>query len=625
MPIQVTPINTYTEAFIGAPVPRYDPVAVNDANCVAIYNLYKPLILDFFQACNNPRTPKNILKLKTFMTFTKSIYYNHGNPDFFARAVEESLIPEPVDGEYNMDWINKWYTMLFGEVGGEEDLSIVIQGGEAVNFYTAYKYTNVPTHDADTRLLAGTHFNYMTKLANVDALAKNQMHRYRFFISFGLMAYLHAMTRHYLTIPENRTTYTSKFIPQWRGDQGTNPVSVSFTAQWSNSINFYDLILSGLYGGLGNDLRIERLLGVGIRVQIGAFDHQCWVVDYMCPYKQPGNPGEHQYDTSRMRIGQSDNLHTYFSTEQARSTSDTGLAPNPDGQIPSVNFPLTISPDIPLLGNLNSPLNTNPILVRIVPLGFILFETLRMLFVSKTLESNNATNKMMKYKQKLNVLLSTLMREQLSRDVYDYCLDKKFRPANPPILNPENNNGGPVVNLQPILMGGKETVENHLERAQDPQALKQLAQPSFVETLVKEDDLTTQARAFSRKLMEQETAAMNTLLKEKGKPLPKGTIYPSIAEPESMTPAEELGYMDYLSYQHPDFKDFRLPLSGEELKKIKPMPDIPEMILKELLNVTSEQDLKKVLEKDTNVRVSNGGYRRKTPRNKKGKRITRRR
>ncbi len=639
MPLNVTNANTYIENFIGAPIPRYNPSDphIDDEQCVAIYNIYKPVIFDFFQACNNPSTEKNKAKLKLIMFMVKATYYTNANPLFFQRAANESLIPQPINGQYNADWYNKWYNMLFGEDSPEDTrLSIVIQGGEAVNFYTTYKYENVPTHDADTRVLAGNYFNYMTKVEDVDIVAKDQMHRYRFFIAFGLMAYLKTKTTLMQMNLNHLANYTSKFIPQW-----TQPAVVTFKTHWNNG-DFYDLILSGTYGGLGNDFRIERLLGIGIQVNVGGVNHSCWVVDLMCPFKHPGNPGEVQYDTSRARVGQSDSLHTYFSTAQARSTSDDGVtAPNPDGQIPSLNFSLPLQPENPMLGDINAAINTNPIEVRMVPLGFILFETLRMLFVSKRFESNHIENKMLKYKQKLNVLLSTLMREDPSKDIYDYCLQHKARvlaapanppvpplppayaPGNPPPLNPENNQPqqAPAVPFDRLLLGGRAEVANQ-------QALVEAAVPLLTKMPLQEtqEDTFTQARAFSRRLMalerdvDKKIVAMlkTTPLKEIRQQISSLTI----PEPEEMTPVEELGYMDYLSYHSPDFKDYRLPLSKEEKEDFQPLPNIPSEILQAIQNVKTETDVDALFSMK-----SKGGYRKKTPRNrtKQTGRVTRRR
>lgn len=648
MPVNVAAANTFTESFIGAPIPRYNPSDpyTQDDTCVAIYNIYKPIIFDFFQACNNPTIEKNKLKIKLIMSLVRSVYHRHGHPSFFQNAVAESLIPPPsvipppVNAAYDADWCERWYNMLFGEDSPVDSrLSIVIQGGEAVNFYTANKYENVPTHDSDTRILAGDHFNYMTKLEDVHIVAKDQMHRYRFFLAFGLMAYMRAKT---ISLNNNAfANYTSKFLPQW-----TQPAIVTFDAHW-NSEDFYNLIRNGTYGGLGNDFRLERLLAIGIRVQVGGIDRKCWVVDCMCPFKIEGP------NTMRMRVGQSDRLHTYFSTDQAISTSDDNATPpNPPGMIPSFDFQLSIDPSVPILGSLDAPVNINPITVRMVPLGFMIFETLRMLFVSKYFQSEHIENKMTKYKQKLNVLLSTLMREEPSRNLFDLCLQHKSRapqpPANPPILNPENNNQpphmpAPPVSMQQILLGGKAEVVTEAPSLNPLQSfikspVKERSEATNLDALQspvndsnEDNDILMEARKYSRELINKEKTNVDTKIVEmlkKGTPMTeirKAIGVFTIPEPESMTPAQEIGYMDYLSYQHPDFKIFRLSVSNGEEKDMSKSTadDSAEMIkdIHELLKIGSNEDLVKVMNK--NVKTT-GGYRKKTPRNKKSARATRR-
>lgn len=521
--------NTQIARLIGSPIQLFDRQA-EDADCVGAYNIFKPAILTFFSIVNNPAVHQQEIRnmMTAFLQYSQS---------FKAKAATAGLIPP---GPFNNEWVDTYYDMLYTDVPEDQRLSIVVQGGEAVNFYTAYKWDNVPTHDADTRILAGNYFNYLQNIATVPADVKRLMHRYRFFVSFGLVGYLRFFLHQMQTTPDFQE-YTQKFLAQW-GPGVTVNEAFSFTAILNGQVFRNKIMAVGAQVipanitpyDINDDINIDRLITIEVSLNFlaanpNAIPHpiNCSIVDLFVPSKHPG-------DNHWTRVGQSDRIHTYFSTEQANNTVIGGGYLNPPGLIPSYDTPIQIDPSVPILGN--NPQFQN-LQLRLVPLGFILFETLRMLFVSKVFQDFFHANKMLKYKQKLVCLLSTLMRTDISTSVLNTCLGMKA-------MN--------VVVAQSLLGGGYSQPSNNAANS----VPSQNAPPIPVEN-VSENESTTeltvaekrQARLFSKNLLVREL---------------KGEDVHSL---ELTSPIEKAGYFDFLSYQEPTFKDFRLPLVEEDIKE----------------------------------------------------------
>lgn len=561
--------NGIIEGFLGSPIPLFNAgVEPEDSKCVPLYNAFKPTILYFFNMCNNPTEEGNKGALKGIMQEIMELF----GYVFMIRANLAGLspaVPQDIDDE---SWKDVWFTQLF-EVADDRRMSIVIQGGEAVNFYSMYKYTSVPTHDADTRILAGNHFHYFQDISTVPEDIKRLMHQYRFFVAFGLSALLNLTLRDFHSIGSQ---YMTQFIENWPTDGEEELLNhKSLFVPTLNGKNFYlKILLVGIPNptiqqgiaayNIDDDINISRLISVDTKIKfltpLPQGNYECSIVDLFVPHRvMSTNPMDFG------RIGQSDNIHSYFSTDQAMSTVASGTgAPNPAGRIPSVDF------DLPLPDGITHFGGPRTIKLRMVPHGFILFETLRMLFVSDAFLRYGNRNKLLKYKQKLVVLLSTLMRGDLSNSIYSHCLGYK---AQAP-LNPEDED------LRTYLLGGRSAVAS---RKIEPIKLPQLVKQPPV-SMPPSTPIDTDARAFSRSL------AVND---SKG----EAVTAEGIAKGDETKWA---GYFDFLSYTNPDFKDFRLPKSTKDLEE----EEAESRLIEELLRRTQKP---------------RSGYRRRTPRSRKTK------
>lgn len=519
MSIDINPdeINKNIEKFIGAEIPKFDP---STDPCVKPYNFFKPAILYFFYLCNHANTnEEKIIEILEKIKTQKN--------DVLVKASEEpaKIFSIPPTSE---NYTKTIYNEIFN-AGEQYKPSIIIQGGEAVNFYTHYKYENVPTHDVDTRLLIGNYFTYDKLIASeVPPEAKLQMHKFRFFVSVGLTIQLKEF---FDSIKEKANegdiiskTYMETFF-------GPDYNSLTITVE-NNLIGYsfeFMLLRNKLeenpWFSIDNPRYLERLINIEINGLPDA-DDGCGIVDIFCPCKRSPN------DSKDTHIGQSKNLFSYFSTAQSFSNVEGVL-------IPSFDFPLKISPNIPLLGN-------KDIQIRLIPYGYTLFDQLRMMFVYQYFESLGFPTKYLKYKQKLNVLLSTALDKNISAFIISECLGKK-----------SNNK-----EMEKVLLGGRVAID-----VQRPQLNTIVySKPSAVEPIISRK---AKAKEYSKSLLNEEIERIRILNKilqeEKEKNIQdildsydKTNSYPSIT---SLDEDKKLGYMDFLSYLYPDFKDFRLSSS----------------------------------------------------------------
>jgi hypothetical protein len=489
-----------------------------------VYYIFRPAILYFFSLCNNPygnqQALKDIMQAIGYMSFP-----GNPSPNFIQAAMAKNLVP-PFDPNFNA-WAEVWFNSLFDNNNNQYQPKVIVQGGEAVNLYTFNKYDNVRTHDTDTRVLIGHHFNYITEMHNVAAEARIRMHRFRFLLSFGLSVVL---DRFINNINNNgRFDYTSTFLPYW-----TFQIPCTFTPRLGNQ-RFIDLIfnnnpMSPHFYDIQNNRFIESLISLDVNVaQPHANMIQAGVVDIFVPYRR-------QVVGSVNNLGQSDRIHNYFSTNQAISVvhgPNGGPPPVAPGLIPHVTLTLPMTAFIP-------DFNLMDINIDVVPYGYILFETIRMLLVSNEMTNlfpAYGNNKFVKYKQKLNVLLTTALRFDMSNAIKNVCIGSTS--VTPAIQ-------------QYLTGGGTKNQNNQNEKMYKEMNSNSTSMPARPRPVFNEKEIE-EARAFSRKLMESTNVDKIDIA--------------------SLTPTELRGYFDYLSYEDPDFKEDRLPLSKEDLEgRFRPIP-----------------------------------------------------
>jgi hypothetical protein len=518
MPLNATVENDLIASFIGAPVPRHNPDDENDRWCVNVYNYFKPAILRLLAFVNEPRNPQHFAPLLNIMRFVRLLH----TQDFFQKAANVGLVP---GGPFNDDWVERWFDDLFPDepVLNAYALSVVIQGGEGVNFYSHYKYDNVPTHDTDTRVLVGDHFNYTKTLASMSdpqgMTSKEWMHKYRFFLAFGLQAALDAFHSEVRPLALLGDEPYLSYITTWIDDYQnvTLRIMPSVCGQ-----EFHQWIDDETYD-MNNDGFIATLLDITVEVETYEDAFECGILDLFVPYKRPST------EQARYRVGQSDAIFSLFATPQAQSlrmpTNDIVGA----GRVPSVDIPLTMPDTIPSFGGITIP-------IRLLPHGYMLFETLRMLFVSEALGRYHYGNKFVKYKQKLVAMLGTLMDPDISRFIFDQCQGKRAKePARA-----ERMLGG----REPLLLEEARIEEAPKEEKIEPVTPVTANKPKV--KFIKPTEEQLEARRYSKELL-----AMFV----KGEELP---------DPDELTKVQQMGHMDCMSYIYPEMKEFRLPLLPEE-------------------------------------------------------------
>jgi hypothetical protein len=547
----------WTLGFMGLlmnpPVGKWNPIADRKERArLAYYIFFRPMIMHVYGAVNtkNEDVIKKLMQAVILMYWVDAPAVLHG-------AAIVGLIPPwpagtaPVDGralpwEIVPQYINSWYAMLFppppAVAAGAppppdtEALSLIIQGGEAVNMYSTYKADNVPTHDTDSRFLIGNHFNYFTEIKDVPLPVRRRAHQCRFFVSTALTVAFLCHAHLVISNPAKLAEYRRK-LNAWAGVPGIAgapnlgnalfyvPAGLPIVqaVEISPGMRGHDYlgrISDGTYS-MDNDIYIDRVLFMGLKIYVEgeAYPVEQGIVDMFIPRRQ-------------RVLGHSDGIHQYFSSEQSKvaflADGRTGVTAN--GSTPYIITDLTFGDSIQTAPNptvlarwggdvrwspfpaVLPPYNTNGI--RVTPFGYLIYDSLRMLMVASHSKIRNEVGKYEKYKQKLNVLLTTVCRAETSREILRVARDAKARqPEFARVLTGGGEEEAPVVEEVPMAGGGapeeKQPTEEEIAKAIE----------------------------ISDRFSESNT------------PVDIGDV----------KDGEYLGYMDYLSYIDPSFSDYRLP------------------------------------------------------------------
>lgn len=515
--------NATIESYIGAPVDIYRPAEDADRIHEGVFGMVRPWIHTIYSAINTRQRP--------YITAIMSLMYNYEAVRLLPVAANAGLVP-PVHYQpggllkpANV-WVDEYYELVFG-AGAPQDqqLSLVVQGGEAVNFYTTYRDGNVPTHDMDTRILVGEHFNYLRDVADVDDAAQRRMHIYRFFVVYATA----------ININVNLARIRQHFI---------NPVAaealpaIQYAHTHLPGLTTEDIVAANVTCVIG-DILLDQALIAGYQltndnimqlmcVNVVLRGTYYGVVDLGVPFRRPG------------QAGHSDNIHTYFDSPQAMNTTLQGnrspLDPSNPGCVPHLDFVINAPPGI--IGM------SAQVTVRMVPHGYLLWDTIRMLLASHLA----GLPKTMKYKQKLACIMATLARGDMSQPIFDICNNNKTRN---------------LLKTNLMLGGARQPAMNELS-----------TQPAKVSSQMDLSNapLKTVALEFSRTLLAGDTSLL--------------------ADKSQWTEDQWDGYMDYLSFQDPQWSEFRLPRPAEPSSyamKTPSMDDIDRLkVVLDEMSVTQE-------------------------------------
>jgi hypothetical protein len=530
--------NNKLENFIGSPVPVFQQDTTEKIHWT-IYNICKPTILIFYEYVNenNTKAIKHIMK-------TMFNLYKQTDLQFLTNAANKGLIPISASSEEA--WINTWYNELFRDVSEDQKLSLLVQGGEAVNYYSVYKNESVPTHDCDSRILAGNYFNYMQDISTINKSVKTLMHKYRFFVGFGLQIVLNSLI-YYLKTNYTSNTTIKQLIDKYNAFNLIQNCKITITN--GNNLDYYNTINSNY--NINNDIYISALMAI----VINTMGQEVGVVDLFVPRNNINV------------LGHSTNIHSFFATEQ--SSTVYNISPT---QIPYLDKKLNLGNHVITMEDKRS------YILRIAPLGYILWDTLRMLFVSQIYESLNKTNKFMKYKQKLNCLLASLLYTNINSEILDITTRLKTRNES----------------LRPFLAGGKmeimqrEKIENinsnFYKQPLQEKSKMQVNKPTQIvlkgnSGMQKVKEIEIQENEPTQIVSNQYPLEINEPIQDISNQYPiKPEMTPEFIKEARMhsikfsemtdpidlksikTPVEWAGYMDNLSYNDPGWSDFRLPI-----------------------------------------------------------------
>lgn len=576
VPNWIDTANTNIQSLIGSPCPRFTPDQ-NERNYITVYNIFKPLIFQVYSIVNDGTE----LERKQLLS---SLYDNFNrNITIAENAIHSGLIPNNDPSISKDQYITTWYNDIFGDASRGNECSLVVQGGEGVNMYSVFRHENVPTHDTDTRLLAGNHFNYHTRIADVDLNIKLRMHRYRFIITMGFVVLVHTFIT---TIINERNAgqmgtcrqYVNSF-PRYNNNEAwdivlarsiANPVTITiggtdllptlnqpkpnpsphfpnyqqgrvyYLPQMNDPPQRYNL----------TDNQLEQLTGAHINIiNLDGSVTPFPIIDLYLPRLTTCNTHENC-------VGHNQLIHSFFQTEQTQSCTDNNqrfLTRN--GSVPSITHTYT------------NPIDRTNLKLRIVPHGYLFWDTLRMLLVSQSLQQNHRTNKVMKYKQKINCLLSTTFRGDISHEILNICTTNKVytaqRPANHLMggriqLNQMNQNESTPNFLEesPSFPKQYEEMNNHVSLSSTQQYNEDYTESGihsgeneselkYPEPKVSEPEYTEQfirgARAFIRKIIQS------------------GVPFEEVDTTKFTNEMEWAGYMEWMSYIYGGFSDYRLP------------------------------------------------------------------
>jgi hypothetical protein len=522
------------ETILGSPVPQFIPPNAYERQYIQVYQFFKPCIYYVYSALNN-NFEEQIKKIMRRII----ILLRNRNPNLLLGAIRVALMPpkEPADNNYqignDVQWtganlnayVDYWYHNIFVH-GYNEDtaLKLVIQGGEAVNRYTNFYDVNVPTHDCDTRILVGNHFNYLTRIGDVPDNIKQKMHIYRFLTLYGVISEVahfydqlvnHADTPQKVERRNNYRNQIAAFLPA---------AGITFCVSGNNGNTYEQRIEAETYS-IDNDALLQELECVVVNVN----GEDYTIVDTFLPYQ-------------RITLGHNDNLHSYFATAQAISVSQNGAAPIVEpGHVPHIPVGLTTGP-LPHYG-------VRTFNIFIVPLGYILWDTMRMLLVSKRLQVvGDVHQKLEKYRQKFTVLISTLVNTVISSNIIGqmYASTSRIQAKNAILLGGGNGNSNTNTNSQTNSRRNTITSQTNTERKnKEANNTRAMSEPSMQTMPI---EMLREAKALANKFRESEEYVSFDTIK---------------------TPVEFAAFMDYLHSIHGGWSDFRLPLLPEEKEKRK--------------------------------------------------------
>jgi hypothetical protein len=603
--ITLQQINQQISDYIGGPVARFE-VSQTDKNHIKVYNIFKPYILKFYEKIN--KLDSEYIKEIMDMIYENSKFIapapvdqsmaanlrqqgatnllqqsmqteiNLGRilvPNFIYKAFAFELIPIPQPDSVSSKeaFIGTWYNNLFNieknESLKDKRLSLVVQGGEAVNYYTNFKNENVPTHDLDTRILAGNYFNYGTQISAVPAGVKKIMHQYRFFVGFGLLCVIQkvwtSLRQHLSGRDEYRKLRAINFCRHFF-DNNDDEIRAFFTTlpnvKLSNcrDINYLTDI-NNLSYRIAQDKYISDLMAIIIEVKVGAQVLPCGIIDLFSP---------RDYGGDHISPGHSKLIHSYFLSDQSKSIYSgytkleadfySGDIKPQDLAVPNIEVNLDYGRGIPYIPELSVDAYTERGVteydynIRIPVIGYLLWDTLRMLLVSDALRKMNNDNKFEKYKQKFNCLLTTLLMPVITREILHTT--EKYKTSNK--------------DKHQYLAGGRipNTIQynNLVNQIQVGPAYTKRVNGKAQMSRLRGYNTQKKLRENTSKVINTSTYVepkMNSQFVKNAKEY--STQYYDMKTPIDLnsiqTKEEWAGYMDYLSITQPGWSDFRLPIT----------------------------------------------------------------
>ena len=526
-------MNRFIEGMIGAPVSTYANSALLDeeVRAIAWLSLIRPALLSSFAVMNDAYNSRDAI---TPVIRLAVDYHTRTIPELLPAAQRNGLIPQGTIGtpEYATNYYNSVFTAQ-GRDGDEKQrngFNIIVQGGEAVNMYSMNSADNVPTHDIDTRIVYGNHFTYLTNIVDVDREIKLTLQRCLFLthmlMTYAIKTFLELCGEEYLYsfFDRNRVDHR-QIVTDILGRRFTTYPGYS----GGGETNIYNLIISNQYR-LDDDNNLARLRHQYIVV--AGFNEN--VIDMFLPRKR-------MVERDRINaLAATDAIHTFFGSEIMKTLTENGGRPYPLGAVPSAIVTMTTKPTTPWI-------NGGRIRVRVAPVGYVIWDTLRMLFCSFLYYVRGTPYKFFKYKQKLACLLGTQLRTDISRTVFDITRANLSRnPEKRRVLT--GGRGEVAVMTQPddatekvVQKGLKELAKTDLETTSEPVSLPTITtmDPTFLAA----------AREFSNSLWTR-----------------------NVEQTEVFSdPVKMAGFMDYIGKTEGGFSDWRLPMEPAE-KIVTPLP-----------------------------------------------------
>jgi hypothetical protein len=370
---------------IGQPVDPYDTTYKGNPNERRDMYLYQWLKPELMYILDGLDTMSDTLVRTIHYAFLK-------DPALLASAAALRLAPAGGTLESVRDWCK---VILKPDAPDAQRPHVIIQGGEAVNLYSLDKFAGVPTHDTDARILIPG-MTYLTHIAPTDTEALLWFHQYRFLVGLALTTWIDV-------IGTKSRTEVTKFITDNRLIDNVR----------GRQVQIYAVFGEGGRGDILPKIKAnqytldDKTLDYVFQLKIlwdftdsaGTVQERGTGSVAVLDLKAPSNDFRH--------VGHSAGLHSVFSSEFVRTSFPdiTELYPTP-GMVPYIRYPIQVTPK-----PIGSPTD---IRIKLVPLGYILWDTIRMLLVNYQFGLERGP-KYMKYKQKLWILLASLTDPELSK------------------------------------------------------------------------------------------------------------------------------------------------------------------------------------------------------------------